>query len=511
MNPKTSARFVTVPVFLLVVILIIVLFKLPRDFFSPSQKVYRQTQLVIPQTPRSNEDRDYSAAQSIDDNLSSRVPLENGEIIVSALTDNFDTDAAIEQLVLYRNFLEEDNPLYLTYIEFDETTREYLRVWSAPTAASRPGTVSFYTQDLLGDRSVCAVVTGMNSQGEHTLTVFRKMPESVTNDAPPAPFVKIAELRIDGAISIDEVPRTQAYQTGASSGAAFTITTHGHDPASPNELDQIVASYAYSPLAGSYVETAITQVPGAQVEESRLREILNGGKETFETFIGGLWYHVGPQGTLDDQQYIYFDSENQEIIFYGDTQQVFTWLSSNPTRYGLYVSTQNISVATLRRFVDIELESPESIRIKVFEDVRMKIGLTAPWDGTYRKKPDKKTDSGNTVAQISYISAEYDSTRGKIVFHDDGNYEIISGAGAQAGRYVFFHIDGMELLEFISGQPVTAVSSTVVEKETFIVERPETTADAGTITLRRIRLGTKGVQDYRETAITLQETERAGG
>jgi hypothetical protein len=103
--------------------------------------------------------------------------------------------------------------------------------------------------------------------------------------------------------------------------------------------------------------------------------------------------------SISNDQYIYFDTAGRELIFYDkSTQQVYTWLSSTSTRYGLYISSQNISVATLRRVMDIELESIDSIRVKVFEDVRMKIGLNAPWDGSYRKSTSiKKTNTADNL------------------------------------------------------------------------------------------------------------------
>jgi hypothetical protein len=121
-------------------------------------------------------------------------------------------------------------------------------------------------------------------------------------------------------------------------------------------LDQLEIIYTYNSEKGVYERTGMTRIPVSQIEQRRVRELLNGDKDRFEQFITGLWYYVGPQGTTDDRQYIYFDPLSREIIFYGENiQQVFNWQNSRATRHGLYISSQNISVTTLRRFLDIEL------------------------------------------------------------------------------------------------------------------------------------------------------------
>jgi hypothetical protein len=413
--------------------------------------------------------------------------------------------------------LELDSPVYITYADFDDQTGGYKRLWSAPTAATRPGTITLYAQDMIGDRSICVLVSGMNDAGEHTLTVFRKngqssfqersLPDESSGEGQI--FNKIAELRIDGSISVEEAERTQAYQLGFAKGQSFTIAAFGRDYESSNILDQVEITYSYNSGNGLYEQSRITRVPGSQIEQRRVRELLEGGSDAFEAFINGLWYYVGPEGTMDSRQYIYFDALNREVIFYGEEiQQVFAWQNSSPTRYGLYISSQNISVTTLRRFLDIELESPESIRVKVFEDVRLKIKVSAPWDGSYRKAGVVEIKTARTAParpMAPYIDAVYDGSIGKISFSKDGAYTLNTGGTIQQGKYTFFLLDNQELLE------LRPQNGTGISRETYRLERSTQRAPPGTdqekpyenITLVRIRLGTRGVQELHEAAISL--------
>ena len=247
---------------------------------------------------------------------------------------------------------------------------------------------------------------------------------------------------------------------------------------------------------------------------------MSGEPGVFENFINDLWYYVSPQGTLDSRQYIYFDPAGREIIFFGDNaQQVFIWQNSNPTRYGLYIASQNISITTLRRFVDIELASLDSIRIKVFEDVRLKIAAGASWDGSYRRSgtvPRNSVQDEKTIRPA--VDALYDSSLGRLRFYPSGEYELSSGGVTARGRYVFFRIHGLELLELRpeggGGATVPGSAGNTPHATARMVYRLDAAreGDAGTpsfgaLSLSRVRLGATGIQDLHEGAITLSPAE----
>jgi hypothetical protein len=494
-----------------------------------------RTRIIIPQeTWAGGEDGEDPERMVWEDRMGTKVPLEEQEVLVAVLTGDFDGDPMEEQFIAYRNLLEIESPVYLAYVEYDEFTKSYLRIWNAATAATRPGTISLYTQDLVGDRSVCVILTGMNGQREHTMTIFRRNADSPVSrtrnpaDDPGRLFSRIAELRIDGSIVIQEAERSQAYQLGQTRGRSFNIAAYGRDYESGNILDQMELIYAFNPVNGLYGQTRITRIPGSQIEQRRLRELLGGTPGVFENFISDLWYYVGPDGTVDGRKYIYFDPAGREIVFFDDeTQQVFIWQNSSSTRYGIYISSQNISVTTLRRFLDIELESLDSVRVKVFEDVRLKLGVNNSWDGSYRRTGtvEKREDRSN-AAEPS-IDALYESSMGKVRFFRDGTYELDSAGAVQRGRYIFFEADGQKLLEL---RPLEVRENAAApprsgqengsrpdrRRELFRVEFPggDTVGDeknAAALTLFRVRLGTMGVYTLPESGIALTLVENAEG
>ncbi|MDR2185140.1 MAG: pallilysin-related adhesin, partial [Treponema sp.] len=503
MAKNNALKLVTILVFLAAAGLIAVLLVLPSDFFRPQGKVQRQTRIVIPHE-LSEEGFYESGAERMayEDSMNAKIALNDGELLVSVLNQDFDRDQQDEQVIAYRNLSEPESPIYITYADYDNLSGGYKRIWDAPTLATRPGTISLYTQDMIGDRSICVLLSGMNGAGEHTLTIFRKNDPASRGQDGGGPeedplFTRIAALRIDGSIIVREEERTQAYQMGVSGGHSFSITAYGRDKDSANIMDQIEAIYTYDPIRDHYEQKRITRLPGSQIEQRRVQDLLSGDPRKFEAFIEGLWYYVSPQGTVDSRQYIYFDPDGRELIFYGEeTQQVFVWQNSGATRYGIYISSQNISVTTLRRFIDIELESLESVKIKVFEDVRLKIGVSASWDGSYRKAgtfAGKPAAAGLPV--VPHLDALYDGSIGRLRFSRDGSYELQTGESIKGGSYTFFELEGREFLELRpenNGSPV---------RETYLVESAPPEDEAGqapdrrqNLTLIRVQLGVKGIQ-----------------
>jgi hypothetical protein len=453
----------------------------------------QQPRIIIPRE-RENGEPDFDSPaerMAYEDIINTKIALKDGEVMLAVLTQDLDEDPMEEQIIAYRNLLQPEEPIRIAYVDYDETQGMYRRVWEAPTAVSSPLTFSMGVRDLVGDRSVCIVAAGMENRGAHTLTVFRRTPGGPAPGREGETFKKIADLRIDGSIRIRESERPQSYQLGISRGAGFPIAAYGHDPESENILDQVEIIYTYNSAAEQYEQSRITRAPGPQIEQRRLQELLNGAPGVFEDFIHDLWYSVSPEGTLDGRRYIYFDPVKREITFFGDgAQQIFNWQNSSPTRYGLYAATQSVSVTTLRRTIDIELESMESIRVKVFEDVRLKILADNTWDGSYRRAQSMKRGNTESPARSLYLDARYESSRGKFSFSPDGSFEIRAGDRVEQGRYAFFPIDGREALELrpYNGGP----------GETYQVER-----SGDSLILSRARIGAVGIRRLNEGSITL--------
>ncbi|MDR0388901.1 MAG: pallilysin-related adhesin [Spirochaetaceae bacterium] len=526
-------RLITFVAFTLALFVIAGLLVLPRLPFAEKETEARQSRIIVPLAPVSGEV--YPAGGSAErmayeDDVLSKIALKEGESLVSVLTQNFDGDPLDEQIVAYRRPSEIDGPIYIIYVDFDDELGGYRRVWDFPTPITRQGTLNLYTLDMIGDRSICLAVMGMNNAGEQTLTVLQKKtatPRTARNVS-EEPFRIIAEIQVDGSIGIREIERTTAYQLGYTRGEPFTITAYGRDHDSSNLMDQIETVYAYNQTSALYERQRTVRIPGAQIEQRLLRELLSGSAAKFEDFIDGLWYHVNNDGTLDQRQYIYFDPANREIIFFGDEmQQVFSWRNSTPTRYGLYISSQNVSVVTLTRFLEVDLESLEAIRLRVVEDVRIKIGVSDPWNGSYRKAGTAELRRENNMASLEshpYIDSVYSGYIGAMTFTLTGDYSLDSGNSVQKGRYAFFMLGDTELLELrpesgterivyrvnwgktTGGGQGTSGNGQGAGGQGTTEQQGDPSQDRllpAELTLVRVRLSTRGIQELHEAAISM--------
>jgi hypothetical protein len=478
-----------------ILLIIILATGLWKKILYPNTEEKINTRVVMPREAASFQEAAAAQQTGKNENLTTKIPLDNGEVVIAVLNQESEEGIMEEQFVVYRFVNDAARPLYITCIGYDEHSRRYKRRWDAPTAATRSETISLFTQDLIGDRNNCIIVTGMNNQYEHTMTIFRRNHSMVRDQ----PYRKVAELQIDGSIIIQETSRSMAYQQGLTSGQSFKIAAYGHDSSSANIMDQLETIYSYDTSTNQYERSNVSRIPGIQIEQRRVREILSGAPGVFENFTHDLWYYVSPQGTINTRQYIFFDPANREIIFFGDeAQQVFQWQNSMPTRYGLYIRSQNISITTLLRFIDIELESLDSIKMRVFEDVRLKI-ISTSWDGTYRRAGAIKTEKPKSSIKPS-LNALYDSSLGRLRFHDTGSYTITVGNAAKNGRYVFFKVDENDLLELRPDGTGTEVT------EGRMVYKVEAIGNSALI-LSRVRLGTTGIQSTMEPPIMLTPME----
>jgi len=459
-----------------------------KFFFYPEEEEFVRTRIVTPRETTIHSASGQSGQVTWNQNVITRIPLNDDEIVIAVLNKESEEGLAEEQFAVY--YIEsQTGPVHITFIGFDETSRSYKRIWDMPAAAVHPETISLFSQDLIGDRNNCIIVTGMNAQNEHTMTIFRRIIGQQAHS-----YKKIAELQIAGSIVIQDIQRSLAYQQGIARGASRNIATYGHDTRSENILDQIETIYSYNPVSQQYEQTNVTRIPGSQIEQRRIRELISGGPAAFEEFSRGLWYFVSPQGTIDTRQYLYFDPTGREIIFFGDgAQQIFRWQTSSPSRLGIYIRSQNLSISTLLRFINLELESLDSIKITVNEDVRLKIQVSTTWDGTYRRATTAAPQ--RQLSKTPWITdALFDSTWGRMQFSDTGEYTINSSGVVRKGRYLFFNVDGNDLLELRPEE----IDSSSESRMVFKVEN-----SAGNRILSRVRLGTAGIQYLLEPPITL--------
>ena len=101
----------------------LVLFPSPWD--TKKSRTEQQARVIIPRNIATNyTDMDFSAENlAREDSMFSKVALEDGEVLVTVLTEYIDEGPVEKQFVAYRNLLEIESPIYLTYIDYDEAAQ----------------------------------------------------------------------------------------------------------------------------------------------------------------------------------------------------------------------------------------------------------------------------------------------------------------------------------------------------------------------------------------------------
>ena len=145
--------------------------------------------------------------------------------------------------------------------------------------------------------------------------------------------------------------------------------------------------YAQQTLPSVDVKT----LDGKTINAKELNKILDGTVETFSKFLDGLWYKSS--GKSNEMRYIFFDTENKEIIcFVNESQEVYSINTSWMRKNGISMTTENKSMSALSRSFVVNLVSTDEIKIKITDDLKMSIGEETLWDGNYKKQDNKSLE-----------------------------------------------------------------------------------------------------------------------
>ena len=134
-----------------------------------------------------------------------------------------------------------------------------------------------------------------------------------------------------------------------------------------------------------------------------LSRIQNGNVDTFGQFLNGLWYKTNNSSSTPS--YIYFNYDDREVIFLSDdTEGVYSWEESSLRRSGIYLTTVNSIISSMKRRFDIMLTGINEVSVHVHDNVGMIIKESNQWDGTYKKMSFQNTfGETKTVPALSLI------------------------------------------------------------------------------------------------------------
>jgi len=450
------------------------------------------------------------ANASLGEPTTSSIPLEPNETLLDLYSFNLDYDDEEEQVLVIRESDDAKGIIKVVLADYSPFNRKWTRSWKGSSLVTKNKTFQVSVNDLIGDHNLNIVCTGMNDSNEQTMTIYWKSQE--LDQKQGTTFLKVFE-QAGSAVIVEEVERPDSYKLGQSNADSWPISVWKADAASGNYLDQLKELWRWSFTDKAYVLISTESIPGASIARKKAESILDGTAETFKLFLDGTWYKESIDPLSPAAQFITFQSRDESLLFSGDGLiEVYGWENSNPTRYGLYIASRNQSVRNLRRLMDIELASADSINVRVFQDYRIKADISGRWDGRYRKlgaeiaTAFKRVPAMATTGMMD-LRGIYESDDGMKLLLEGSTYRMEALAGIETGNTAIYTLDGKTILDMRYTQSNGGPPS----RRSWIAESTLKTSPDGTmiklLTLQEVRIGILGIEPSQDQPIVFKKRQ----
>jgi hypothetical protein len=440
--------------------------------------------------------------------LASAIPLETNETLLDLYSFNLDSDDEEEQILVVRRADDTEGLIRIVVADYSPQSRRWSRTWDGATLATKIKTFQITISDLLGDHDVNIICTGMNDANEQTMTVFRRL--ALEGDQ-RLRFASIFQGSGD-AVLVNSSDRADSYKLGQSNAESWSISIWRADPSAGNFLDQIKETWNWNSPAGSYTPASTERIPGASIARRIAETLLDGTAETFEQFLDGIWYKQSTDPLSDSALFVTFQPRDGAVLFSAQgIVEIYEWENSNSTRYGLYIACRNQSVRNLRRLMDVELVSTDTINLRVFQDLRIKADIAAKWDGRYRKLGPEMAKAFrvnpakaiHTKPELDGLYTNEDGTRLRLT---GSTYTLETEGILETGGFAVFEISGQSILDLRALQVGDVASNT---RRSWSLSHSSRNDDndkpVSILTLSPVRIGVAGPEPMGSPSLVLQK------
>lgn len=497
-----------IAVLFVIAIAAIALFVIHEQYFSVEKKETAVSKIVIPQVQKQVEDETQEELQiGTEEGVSSLVPLKSDETLFGTLSMDFDGDGYDDQVNAIKN--SSSPAMQLLVGLYNPVSKAYERSALIVTDIQQARTFSYTGMDITGDHRTALVYQGFLENGDSVMQVYHILRSSASS----APVLKrIASLRADGTIFIQQIERDDSYLSDQTTGASYVIWVYGSDYANKESSDQLQTRWEWNRNSQLYEIREQERITGNLIAARELAKIQDGTVATFANFLEGLWYKTENRGS--QVHYIFFDwNEDRQIVFLdGGEEGVFDWHNSNVRRNGMYISTTNLEIENLQRRIDISLISKDQIRIHVQDDVRMYFSESSVWDGYYKKvnfasKLTKK-EGGEDQSAKKFLeelekASSWKTVDGTVFKFSDGNYNAIGDSINDNGMYSSIQMSGQAFIQFRS------FTATPLLSGIYLLERSpvDGVEEEGAIILRPYVLTPSSCYPSRDKMLVLQNND----
>lgn len=418
--------------------------------------------VVNPTSAENDSEENLSQSQTNDADVhTSFIPLLPTETLMDTLTIDFDGDTFDDQVIAIR---KANSPyLFLVVGLYNPNTNSYERSAEIPTEISKIRTFSYTGIDMIGNHRMELVYQGVKSNGDSVMQIFMCIKKRG--------FVEIQNIgnfSSDGTIFIQQTERSDAYELSQAKGASHVVWVYSSDKTEEQNsqtsgVSQVQTEFHWNEEQQKYVQTRTFRITGSRAAAKELARIQNGTVETFAKFLNGLWYKTSASVS---PSYIYFDYDTKEVIFLSDdTEGVFTWEDSSLRRSGIYLTTVNSIISSMKRRFDIMLTGVNEVYVHVHDDIGLVIKESNQWDGTYKKisfqstfgEEKKKTldsDFLETLKKNSWIDDD-----GKKYVFKENEFTVVAATEQNNAAATENEIKGIFVTESVGAFPVIQMRS----------------------------------------------------
>ena len=485
-----------IPLIFVLVAVVLAFFVFSKNLFT-EEKGQAHSKVVVPTAEKPRLDNDLSDSAS----GTSFISLLNEETLISTTEADLDDDGFEDQVNVVKS--ASIPGLQIVVALYSASAAKYVRSYTIQTEISQVRTFVCAALDVVGNHKNALVYQGIADDGKSVMKIYTAEKESKSDSE--LKMNLIGDFVAEGTIFIQQNPRSDDYEMSMANGESFPVwvyTSESQSGSNSTRLDQIQTMYEWSPSEKKYVESKSIRVAGSSIAAKELAKIQDGTVSSFSRFLDGLWYKNDNE---KERRYIFFDYQNEEIVFYyQDSEEVYSWLKSNLRRNGIYFSSVNKSIESLQRRFDISLVNLDEIRVLIHDDVRMLIGEENLWDGTYKKVVTKKKSEPNRERVSEYVEKlvkeeNWETSDGVRIDFANGEYSVQRADGSEKGRYTQIDIFGKTFIQFRSEKGTVFLSGSYL---------PSTSADGDggeTVTLQKVSVNPEGFYPEQSSPIVLKK------
>lgn len=385
-----------------------------------------------------------------------KVTLDSNDFLIDLIDTNLDLDSHDEQILIVKDNSINNSLVRILVADFDNIMNSYSVSWEGITESDNIRSIALSLKDITGDHNLEIICSGTDLNGKETLNIYRRTPSQngiILN------YSEILSLIVDGNIEITESQRTQAYQTGISDGISFPIVVTTTDLDSDNILDLIEETYFWRNQDLKYKLISRDNIPGAEIENNKLRELYRNDRNYFRSFLDGPWMLSSSDNSLSyHNPIVYFDTDTDQVIFSNDDfLEIYIWESSSKTLSNtLQLTCKNDLVPFLDVSIFVKVIDLNTISLR-FRDNSIRNNRNTGnqvWTGNYFKlNPEIQKDligefrSVSNESNVPVLSGYYKSDTGDEFSFNSPNFTLKTGNKLLKGGFYLFD-NGHKIAEF---------------------------------------------------------------